>query len=59
MLGHLGRAETMLGHLGRAEIADELQQVLNDFRNCQYWKRGYVNIVNWFENQWLPLAIRL
>ena len=49
----------MLGHLPRARTADELQQVLNDFRNCQYWKGGYVNIVNWFENQWLPLAIRL
>ena len=37
-------------HFARARTAEELQQALNDYRNCQYWKGGYVNVVNWFEN---------
>ena len=24
-------------------------------KKCEYWKGGYVNMVTWFEKQWLPL----
>ena len=39
----------------KARTREELQQALNDLRNCEYWKGRYVNMVTWFEKQWLPL----
>ena len=39
----------------KARTTEELQQALNDLRNCEYWKGGYVNMVTCFEKQWLPL----
>ena len=41
--------------IAKARTAEELQQALNDLRNCEYWKGGYVNMVTWFEKQRLPL----
>ena len=41
--------------IGKARTTEELQQALNDLRNCEYWKGGDVNMVTWFEKQWLPL----
>ena len=35
---------------GARKVA-ELQQSLHDLRNYEYWKGGYVNMVNWFEKQ--------
>ena len=40
--------------IAKARTAEELQQALNDLRNCEYWKVGYINMVTWFEKQWLP-----
>ena len=39
----------------KARTTEELQQGLNDVRNCEYWKGGYINMVTWFEKQWLLL----
>ena len=39
-----------LRHFARTRTAEELQQALNDFRNRQCRKGGYVNMVNWFKN---------
>ena len=41
--------------IAKARTTEELQQALNDLRTCKYWKGGYVNMVTWFENQWMPL----
>ena len=41
--------------IAKARTTEELQQALNDLRNCEYWKGGYANMVTWFEKQWLPL----
>ena len=41
--------------IAKARTTEELQQALNDLRNCEYWKGGYVNMVTWFEKQWLLL----
>ena len=41
--------------IAKARTAEELQQALNDLRNCEYRKVGYINMVTWFEKQWLPL----
>ena len=41
--------------IARARSAAELQQSLNDLRNCEYWKGGYVNMVNGFGKQRLSL----
>ena len=41
--------------IAEARTTDELQQALNDLRNSEYWKGGYVNMATCFEKQWLPL----
>ena len=41
--------------IAKARTTEELQHALNDLRNCEYCKGGYVNMVTWFEKQWLPL----
>ena len=28
----------------KARTTEELQHALNDLRNCEYWKGGYVNM---------------
>ena len=33
----------------KARTTEELQKGLNDVRNCEYWKGGYINMVTWFE----------
>ena len=35
--------------IAKGRTTEELQQALNDLRNCEYWKGGYVNMVTWFE----------
>ena len=37
--------------IARARTAEELQQALNELRNCEYLKERYVNMVNWFKKQ--------
>ena len=39
----------------RARSKREIKNALNDLRNCDYWKRGDENFVNWSENPWIPL----
>ena len=41
--------------IAKARTTEELQQALNDLRNCEYWKGGHVNMVTCSEKQWLPL----
>ena len=35
--------------IGKARTTEELQQALNDLRNCEYRKGGDLNMVIWFE----------
>ena len=41
--------------IARARSEEEIKHDINELRNCDYWKRGYENLVNWFQKQWIPL----
>ena len=37
--------------IARVRGEEILKNALNDLRNCDYWKGGYKNLINWFEKQ--------
>ena len=37
--------------IARARSKEELKNALNNLLNCDYWKRGDDNFVNWSGNQ--------
>ena len=36
--------------IANARTTEELQQDLNDLRNCECWKGGYVNMITCLKN---------
>ena len=41
--------------IARSRTEKELEDAIDDLRNCKQWKNGYTSMVNWFENQWMSL----
>ena len=37
--------------IDRAKTTEEVQQALNDLRNCEYWKGRFIHMVNGFEKR--------